>query len=696
VNHVEILVRISPRTPPLYSVAVSSPEGSCESTLALPFRLEELAGIVFGVAQTTRDMVPVDLTGIPDAGPAAPSAAQPPKTAKRFGEELFDALFQGKARTVLDRTTAAAKDAGVRIRLSMDLLGDGMTEVASLPWELMRRSDAQFPLIVTNQTLLVRSPDVIQPTEPRPFQPPLRILLVMSNPQGSAPLNLQEERARIDKIWGPLPDVKVDSCAPVVSELLNKLRESDYHVIHYMGHGQYDQATGRGALVMAKEDGAKDLVSGEDLGVYLHDEVGRLRLVFLNACKTATTSARSGVDPFAGIATALIQAGVPAVVAMQFPISDQAAVAFSETFYQSIAKGDPVDVAMAEGRKKLWRLDEWATPVLFLRSKDGVLFESAARPRTDAAQPDADAWGEGAADSPRVFLATPCETLARTQKQVSKKLKEQGVRVIDSTPREDPAAHAALVQRLVRAADLSVHLLGDHPGAPLDADEADTLKTYPLQELAIGIEAAPSQLVLVPDSVNVAGLEDRAYADHIEKLIRMPRTARQFELVITDKNQLAAEAMAKLQRLKDARPAATTTASGEPLTTALVDLHHADFEHAQDLLRHLTSRNISWAMMASQGTPSEALSAFEASLSKVSLYIVVFGGVAREWVNHRLAAAMQRRAATDSLTRCIGVYLAPPAKPADATGFGSVFDVADNMAGFDPAPVDALIARAAR
>jgi hypothetical protein len=181
--------------------------------------------------------------------------------------------------------------------------------------------------------------------------------------------------------------------------------------------------------------------------------------------------------------------------------------------------------------------------------------------------------------------------------------------------------------------------------------------------------------------------------------VHMPRTARQFELVITDKNQLAAETMARLQRLKDAQAAASSanaSASGASVQAALVDLHQSDFEHAQDLLRHLSSRNIPWAMTASLGSPSASLSAFEASLSKVQLYIVVFGGVAREWVDNRLTAAIQRGAAADSLTRCVGVYLAPPLKPADDTRFGRLYDVANNMSGFDPGTVDALIARAAR
>lgn len=710
-QHVEILVRISPRTAPTYNVSVSSPQGSCESTLVLPFRLEELAGIVFGVAQTTRDMKPVDVPGL--AGPLGkpPTAAAPDeaRTARGFGEQLFQALFQGDVRSVLDRTTSAAQvqNVGVRIRLSMDLRGDGMTAVASLPWELMRPRD-QGPLVVSNQTLLVRSPDVIQNTEPKPFEPPLRILSIVSNPRGSAPLNLEEERARLASVWGPLPDVKVDVGPPVVSKLLDMLRQSDYHVIHYMGHGQFDQAKGRGALVMETEDGNRDLVSGEDLGMYLRDERHLLRLVFLNACKTATTSAREDFDPFAGIATALVQAGVPAVVAMQFPISDKAAIAFSETFYQSIAKGDPVDVAMAEGRKKLWRFEEWATPVLFLRSKDGVLFEpprraaAASAPAADAAggpargAADAD-WGAGPEDAPRVYLATPCEALGPMHKQLARKLRDQRVRVIDAVERDDPAVHAATVGRLVRQADLSVHLLGKHSGAALNEDDPHPLHTYTMQELDIGIEAAPSQLVLIPDTVNVEQVDDTEYAARLQSLIHMPRSAGQFELVIADKHQLAAECLAKLKRLDEARAvAAQTSAATGGIQTALVDLHHADLEHAQDLLRHLSSRQIAWAMTSGLGSPSEALSAFEESLSQVPLYIVVYGGVAREWVDHRLNAAIQRGAAADSATRCIGVYLAPPLKPADVIRFAGFFDVANNMSGFDPGTVDALIARAAR
>jgi hypothetical protein len=94
------------------------------------------------------------------------------------------------------------------------------------------------------------------------------------------------------------------------------------------------------------------------------------RLVTLNACRTAEGSAEAGADPFAGVASALVMAGVPAVVAMQFPVSDMAAIAFSARLYSALARGEPLEEAVDSGRMRIKALApdqrEWATPVLFL------------------------------------------------------------------------------------------------------------------------------------------------------------------------------------------------------------------------------------------------------------------------------------------------------------------------------------------
>jgi CHAT domain-containing protein len=100
-----------------------------------------------------------------------------------------------------------------------------------------------------------------------------------------------------------------------------------------------------------------------------------LRLVFLNACQGATGS---DVESLGGVAAALANKGVAATLAMQFPITDQAAIEFAGKFYQRVAEGAPIDVAVQEGRRHLGVVNnnpiEWAAPMLYLTPRDGRVF----------------------------------------------------------------------------------------------------------------------------------------------------------------------------------------------------------------------------------------------------------------------------------------------------------------------------------
>ena len=115
-------------------------------------------------------------------------------------------------------------------------------------------------------------------------------------------------------------------------------------------------------------------VSAQFLGTLLHDH-RPLRLAVLNACEGARASRG---DPFAGTAQSLVQQGIPAVIAMQFEVTDEAAICFTREFYAAIAVGYPVDAALAEARKAIFAEVseiEWGTPVLYMRSPDGKVFE---------------------------------------------------------------------------------------------------------------------------------------------------------------------------------------------------------------------------------------------------------------------------------------------------------------------------------
>jgi hypothetical protein len=159
-----------------------------------------------------------------------------------------------------------------------------------------------------------------------------------------------------------------------VDELLQALQRGTYHVLHFIGHGGFRESSDEGVLLFEDDLGGSHEVTGEELGILLQDHPS-LRLVVLNACE----GARAGVgDPFSGTAQSLVRRRIPAVVAMQFEITDTAALRFSQSFYGALASNFPVDAAVAESRKSI-RLSgntfEWGTPVLYMLSPDGRLFE---------------------------------------------------------------------------------------------------------------------------------------------------------------------------------------------------------------------------------------------------------------------------------------------------------------------------------
>ncbi len=168
--------------------------------------------------------------------------------------------------------------------------------------------------------------------------------------------------------------------------LQHQLRKEDYHVFHYIGHGGFDQAADDGVLLFEDEHGRGRRVSGIELGTILADEVS-LRLAVLNSCEGARSSLQ---DPFSGVATSLIEREIPAVIGMQFEITDRAAIVFAAEFYSVLADGLPVDFSVAEARKAIYADQndiEWGTPVLFMRVADGRLFDVQPHPPVRPPEP---------------------------------------------------------------------------------------------------------------------------------------------------------------------------------------------------------------------------------------------------------------------------------------------------------------------
>ena len=165
-----------------------------------------------------------------------------------------------------------------------------------------------------------------------------------------------------------------------LSALNRALSSGQFHIFHYVGHAGFDIASSEGHLVLEGPGGGPHEISGSDMGNILCDHRS-LRLVVLNACEGARTSTE---DPFSGVATCLIEREIPAVVAMQFEITDDAALVFADAFYGALVdRGEPVDIAVSQARKEIYANDpaglEWGTPVLFVRVPNAKLFDFGAQ-----------------------------------------------------------------------------------------------------------------------------------------------------------------------------------------------------------------------------------------------------------------------------------------------------------------------------
>jgi hypothetical protein len=301
---------------------------------------------------------------------------------RELGGRLHSALFQGEIGDLFLRTRAAVLGdgrSGLRLRLRFQINDPEAEYLAALPWEWMWDSRAQEFLASDLATPLIRDLTAAQPRGQLRVKPPLRILVVDAAPCTMDQLDLKLETERMTEALKSLTDRGIVELVPLKTAtpegLRDVLRDEEIHVLHFMGHGGYDEGSGTGALFFTCRDGHEDQVDGEMFAAYLK-RIPSLRLVVLNACKTARHAGKMGAPFCEGVASAVLErTGVPAVVANQHSISDDAAIAFSETFYGRLAAGDGVDEALTEARLRLrGRTLEWATPVLFLTSRDGKLF----------------------------------------------------------------------------------------------------------------------------------------------------------------------------------------------------------------------------------------------------------------------------------------------------------------------------------
>lgn len=301
-----------------------------------------------------------------------PSARE--RVIQEFGQRLFEATFIGDVYNCYYacRRLTVQKKKGMRIKL---VILDPV--LATLPWEYLYDKDQNDYLCFSRETPIVRYTELGASIQTLAVKPPLQVLGVVASPRDLAPLQVEHEKLLIQRV---LHDLETSGLIQLTwlehttwRNLQLKMQDGPWHIFHFIGHGGFNQNSDEGIIALEDEGGLTHQFGARELARYLADHKS-LKLVFLNSCEGARASE---LDLFSSTATTLCARGIPAVLAMQFAITDNAAIEFARTFYSSLTRL-PIDAAVTEARKAISSALpdtlEWGTPILYLRSKNSRLF----------------------------------------------------------------------------------------------------------------------------------------------------------------------------------------------------------------------------------------------------------------------------------------------------------------------------------
>jgi hypothetical protein len=352
---------------------------SSSATPILPPRIRAFRDFDLRLARTSDDKLEVEIIS-PHSGDGRGTASMPAYTTasietgqdtslQQIGEEIGHALFPEEVRRRFETSLHDATKVGEGLRVRLRFHDKGL---ANIPWEAARLDEDYLAL--RPATPLVRYVPASEPPRKLSIRGPVHVLGIISSPLDQAPLAVDEEKAQLEQTLEPLIKsgrLRLTWLEKATTPALQEALRRSVHVVHYIGHGDYDPEKQEGELLFEDESSATSPVKASWLATLLRDS--GVRLAFLNACKTAHAAD--------GVAEVLVRREVPAALGMQVSVRDDVAVAFSANFYAALADGWPVDAAVVEGRKAIVNAlnndpnqPDWVHPVLYMRAPDGVLF----------------------------------------------------------------------------------------------------------------------------------------------------------------------------------------------------------------------------------------------------------------------------------------------------------------------------------
>lgn len=295
-----------------------------------------------------------------------------------------------------------------RLRIMLVLRKEAK-ELLAFPWEFIfmpKGDDGVFLAGEQTDLILARFvPDIKRTFQPDRESKKLRILIVLSAPEELGTIYAEELIAQLKGLESPQIAVeRLDQ--PTTTTFMETITRFKPHIMHFIGHGK------KGKLALLKDkrfikeakaeisagltqNRIKDahwLESSSVRGLFADHEPP---LVFLHACEGAAQDLLPiSLKSFRDTARELAYSSIPAVVAMQYKITNYDANLFAQEFYGQIREGKHIDEAVVEARCKLgrstgdvgqfWGNRNFGTPVIYLRSEKPIIQPPLSEPRGPA------------------------------------------------------------------------------------------------------------------------------------------------------------------------------------------------------------------------------------------------------------------------------------------------------------------------
>ncbi len=287
---------------------------------------------------------------------------------RELGRYLHELLFPDRVKWMLfdSITHVAEKGDGLRIRLQIE-----PPELQKLPWEYCYSDDFGYYALRLD-TPIVRYEKRPFTSQSLPVPSPLKVLVVVSEPHDKDDLNVEKEVQIISNILGLMGgNVQLEILKNAEISRMRRALNKNPHIFHFIGHGE-QRGNNAGTLTFEDKFGGSHEITGEQLMVQLRG-LG-IKTIILNACKTAGSGTQNA---FGSVATALIRAEIPAVIAMKFNIRDDVALGFTRDLYSGLVAGQPLDTAVTNMRIGAHTLGEshWGIPTLYMHSPNGKIWQ---------------------------------------------------------------------------------------------------------------------------------------------------------------------------------------------------------------------------------------------------------------------------------------------------------------------------------